>query len=159
MIKTFKLPVLLVGGTILIGLALIIVSLFSNRIRWDCETAVAAANFDGETLIKQLADLPATSTSFREVESGPLAPDLSNVREAWITWEETFSSKASFSDLTSLYRRRLGTLEWATTETTDRNLASFTKGEWTLTLTLLPGDATAETTSFQRLIKWRTVVP
>lgn len=159
MIKIPKFPVLLVGGTILLGLALIIISLYSNRIRWDRETALAAANYDGETLIKQLADLPATSTSFREVESGPLEPDLSNAREAWITWKESFSSQISFSDLTASYRRTLGTLDWTTTETTQKNVASFRKGEWTLTLTLLAGDATAGTIRIHRLIEWRTVVP
>jgi hypothetical protein len=157
--KSSKFPVYLVGGAILIGIAIIIVSLFSNHIRWDRETLVSAAKYDGENLIKQLADLPATSTSFREVEEGPLAPDLSNAREAWITWKESFASQVSFPDLTASYRSRLGTLEWVATESADRNVARFSKGEWTLTLTLLPGDGTLGATRVHRLIEWRVVVP
>ena len=157
--KKSKHPVILIGGALLLGMILILLSLFSNRVRWDRETAVSAAKYDGEALIKQLSVLPAVSISFREVESGPLAPDLSNVREAWIAWKETFSSQTSFPDLASSYRQNLGKLGWTTIESTDRNVASFQNGEWTLTLTLLSMDAKAQPIRFRRLIEWRTIVP
>jgi len=89
---------------------------------------VAAAKYDGEVLIKQLADLPATSTTFREVEIGPLAPALRNVREAWITWEESISTEPSFPGLVDSYRQRLGMTGWVKVESSDLATSPFGKG-------------------------------
>lgn len=159
MMKKSQVPVILVGGAIFMGLAIIIVSLYSNRVQWDRDTVVSAANYDGEALIKQLAVIPATAMSFREVDSGPLISDLSNAHEAWITWKETFSSQMSFSDLAAAYRENLGAMGWTTIESTDRNDAGFRNGEWSVTLTLLPLDATSASNRFRRLIEWRTLAP
>ena len=156
--KLKRLPVILVGGTIVLGLGLIIISLYSNRITWDRKTAVSAAKYDGEALIKQLADLPATSIEFREVDSGPLAPDLSNVREAWVTWKESFSAGADFPDTVNAYLTRLTSLGWEKLESTDPSIARFGKGEWLVTLTLL-SDPGATPIRFSRLIEWKIVVP
>ena len=156
---TKRFPQVLVGSCVVVGLVLILISLFSSRITWDRETAVAAAQYDGEALIKQLTDLPQTAIEYREIDSGPPAPDLTKVREAWITWNESFSSEVDFAGVIDAYHERLAPLGWTRVVSSEREVASFQNGEWTLNLNLIPHPKPPAATRFLRLIEWRTVVP
>jgi hypothetical protein len=157
--KRKRLPLFLVGGTIVLGLVIILVSLFASRVQWDRETVVAAANYDGAALIRRLADLPVTSVTFREIDSGPLAADLRTIREAWITWTETFSTESGFSGIIEAYRSRLDPIGWESSDSSDPAIATFRNGEWKLTLTQIPDPKSSASIRFRRLIEWRTFVP
>lgn len=142
--------ILMVFVTILLGIALVVVSLSSYRLRLDRETAVAAAKHDGTALLSAIAGMPAGSTGFVEVEIGPLAPDLTNVDEAWIIWRQTYSAESGLSAAVDWHRKRLPEADWILkAETPDK--AIFEKGEWTVTLSFLTN---SDSRQIHREVKW-----
>lgn len=139
----------MVVGTIVLGLAIIIVSLFANRQHWDRNTAFAAARYDGAAHLARIEGAPATAVDYPEVEEGPLAPDLRNVEEAWLAWRQNFSSGESFASIVAWHRARLPSGEWSLEENPDK--ATFRKGEWTLTLEPASG---GENLRYRRVLQW-----
>lgn len=148
-------PVLLVSATLILGTAIIVLSLHANRLRLDRETALAGAKYDGEILLSQLQEAPATSIDFLEVDSGPDHPDLREANQAWTTWTQSFSTTSGFPEIIAWHRTRLEPLGWVVDATGKTGTASFTKGDWSLTLTSLP-DTTPP--SFRRQIHWRVTL-
>jgi hypothetical protein len=144
------LPVLLVGGTIALGIAIIIVSLSANRHRWDRETALAAAKYDGAAILALLDGEPAPALGVPEMESGPLAPDLSNAEEAWVAWRQTFSAANGLAAAVAWHRERLPAADWTLSEE-NPDKATFRKGEWAITLETVPR---SEPPGFRREVKW-----
>jgi hypothetical protein len=142
--------ILLVGGSIAFGLAVILVSLLANQKRWDRETAFAAANYDGEALLATLAGPPVEALDYPEVERGPLAPDLSNADQAWVIWTQAFSAKDGLPAFVAWHRGKLPADEWTLTEE-NPDKATFTKGEWTL---ILVHDPQADPPCLHREIRW-----
>lgn len=148
-------PVLLVSATLILGAVIIVLSLHANRLRLERETVLAAAKYDGEILLSQLREMPATSIDFLEMDSGPDHPDLREADQAWTTWSQSFSTTEGFSGIISWHRTRLEPLGWVFNGTEKSGTASFTKGDWSLTLLAIP-----ETTppSFRRQIHWRVTL-
>ncbi len=142
--------ILLVSGTIVLGIAVILISLFANRQRWDRETALAAAKHDGATILALFDGEPSPSLGFPEMESGPLAPDLSQAEEAWISWRQNFSGESGLPAAIRWHRTRLPAAEWELTEESP-DKATFRKGEWTVTLQLL---STPPPVRLHRELRW-----
>lgn len=141
---------LLVGGSIALGIAIIVVSLFANQRHWDRDTAVAAAKYDGTALLARIEGAPATAVDYPEVEDGPLTPDLRNVQEAWVAWRQHFTSDESFPAIVAWHRTRLPESEWPMEENPDKT--TFRKGEWTLTLEASPDEAPK--LRYRRILQW-----
>ncbi|MCB1204653.1 MAG: hypothetical protein KDN18_10370 [Verrucomicrobiae bacterium] len=142
--------ILLVAGTIVVGLVVILVSLVANGKRWDRETALSVAQHDGQSLLSKLSGSPFEAIDYPQMESGPLAPDLSNADEAWIVWKQDFSAGSEFPSVIAWYRERLPAGEWNESgESPDKT--SFRNGEWTVTLESIPQSAPSR---FSREIKW-----
>lgn len=142
--------VLLVSGTIAFGIAVIVVSLFANRQKWDRETALAAAKYDGAAILALLEGEPAPRIGLPEMESGPLAPDLSNAEEAWVSWRQTFSGEKGLAAAVAWHRERLPSQEWTFSDA-DPDKPTFRRGEWTLTLAAVPG---TDPPQLRRELKW-----
>ncbi len=151
-------PVLLVSTTIALGIAIILVSLHSNRLRMERETALAAAKYDGDALLKQLDEMPAASLDFLELDFGPHHPDLRQAREAWATWRQTFSSAVTFAKIVEWHRARLEPLGWVVDGGDDSDEAVFIKEDWSLTLIRLPDGGTPTSNQFQRQIRWQVTL-
>lgn len=145
-----RLLILLVGGSLLFGIAIILVSLLANQKRWDRETAFAAASYDGEALLATLAGPPVEALDYPEVERGPLAPDLSNADQAWVVWKQDFAAKDGLPAFVAWHRGKLPADEWILTEE-NPDKATFRKGEWTLSLT---HDPRSDPPRLRREIKW-----
>ncbi|MEQ1839373.1 MAG: hypothetical protein ABL994_03095 [Verrucomicrobiales bacterium] len=145
-------PVLLVSATLILGAAIIVLSLHANRLRIDRETVLASAKYDGEILLSQLREMPAASIDFLEMDSGPDHPDLREANQAWTTWTQSFSTTAGFSEIIDWHRTRLEPLGWVAGEAENPDRITFTKGEWSLTLVSLSDTNPA---SFRRQIHWR----
>ncbi len=145
-------PFILVAATLVLGIVVIVLSVYSNRLRLERETVLAAAKYDGEALIALLKEMPATSIDFLEMDSGPDDPDLREANQAWTTWTQSFSTTAGFSEIIALHRTRLEPLGWVAGEAENPDRTTFTKGEWSLTLVSLSDTNPA---SFRRQIHWR----
>lgn len=142
--------ILLVGGSLLLGLAVTLAGLLANQKRWDRETAFATANYDGEALLATLAGSPAEALDYPEVERGPLDPDLSNADEAWVVWTQDFAAKDGLPALIAWHRGKLPSDEWILTEE-HPDKATFRKGEWTLSLI---HDPRSDPPRLRREIRW-----
>lgn len=138
----------LVGGTILLGIAIIIVSLFANRQHWDRDTAFAAAKYDAAAILSVIDQAPATAVDYPEVEEGPLMPDLRNVQEAWVAWRQTFDTDGKFEAIVAWHREQLSA-DWILESGPDK--ATFQRGEWTLSLEAEPGGSK---TRYRRVLQW-----
>lgn len=147
--RTFLL-VLLVSGSIAFGIAVILVSLFSNRLKWDRETALAAAKYDGAAILALFEGEPAPPIGLPEMESGPLAPDLSNAEEAWVSWRQTFSGEKGLAAAVAWHRERLPSQEWTFSDA-DPDKPTFRRGEWTLALAVVAG---TDPPQLRRELKW-----
>ncbi len=141
-------PVLLVAGGLAFGIGIIIVSLFANRQHWDRNTAFSAAKYDATAIFERLNEAPASAVDYPEMEEGPLAPDLREVQEAWITWRQTYESDEGFTAIVAWHHAKLSP-EWSLDEMPDK--ATFRKGEWSLTLEAMPG---ASKPRYRRILQW-----
>lgn len=151
-------PVLLVSAAIVLGIAIILVSLHSNRLRMERETALAAAKYDGESLLSQFREAPASSIDFLEMDSGPDHPDLRDADQAWTTWKQSFSTTDSFAAIVEWYRSRLLPLGWKMSGSEDPGKADFVKDNWTFTLLLHLKGNEPSPVQFQRVLSWRTTL-
>ncbi len=141
---------LLVAAGIVYGIAVILVSLLANQKRWDRETAFSAAQYDGKALLAAFGDSPFEALDYPQMESGPLAPDLSQADEAWVVWKQVFSAEVGLPAAVAWHRERLPETDWTLTEE-GPDKATFRKAEWTVTLERVPQ---ADPPRFVREVRW-----
>lgn len=150
--KPKLLPLLAVAIVLSLAIGLIAASLFANRLRWERETALAAAKHDGAAILADLAGAPATAAGIPEMERGPLRSDLANGREAWIVWRQDFVADGEFTAVVDWHLGKLRPLGWIA-ETEDPDKTIFQKENWRLSLHR-PTDG--RPVRFQRELVWKT---
>ena len=150
-------PVILVSGAIIIGVATVLAGLFANEKKWDRETVVAAAKYDGTKLIEELASVPeAKPLGYLEMKTGPLQKNLSTRNEAWVRWEQHWATRTSFSEVVDWHREKLAGKGGTQKNEPTKASARFAREQWEI---VLEPPAIKGESGFVRRIEWNRDFP
>lgn len=154
-----RIPQILIGLTLGLGVTIIFLSLRTNRDQYDRETELAAAKYDSREILAELKSIPASALEMPEFENSPLQQALNEESEMWARWEQRFSAETSFNEIADTYGEVLLSMGWNRMPAQETGVVTFEFEDWSIDLHQISGAADSKPIEFRRELLWEKELP